>query len=602
LFDYQPGEDTNTFTDLNFPGRPFTIADLTPEERAAAQQIAEQLGITDPTLLANAILDIALTDGDPAFIDGAADQNRLLIASADTTLIGPSGTGARGWLPSAQNLAYQIYFTNPANATTTVASATISEQLDSDLNWNTLELGSINLGGVTVTVPTGRQSYSQQLDLRQQVGYFVNISGKLDPTTGQLSWTLQAIDPNTNAPPATGGFLPPNGQGSVSYRIQSKPGLATETQLTANASVTLNNGTPINTLVYLNTIDAGTPSSSVTALPATIGNPNFTVAWSGSDDGSGIGFYDIYASVDGSPFSLWLDDTTATSAVYNGQVGKTYAFYSVATDNVGYLETAPVAADTQTTVIAATNNPPDAVNDAAVTDEDTAVTINVLANDIDIDGDAINLETFSQGTNGTVTLNNNGTADKTDDKLVYTPNANFSGTDSFTYSVSDDQGGIDTATVTITVNPIEDLILIGDSNNNILEAGKGNDRLEGRAGRDILIGGTGNDILVGGSGGDTLTGGTGSDTFVYQAVTDLGDTITDFKPSEGDKLDLSQLLAGSLYSNDTNPLNAYVRITTVSGSTAVQIDPNGDLAPSVFVTLTTLQGFTGNLGAESFII
>jgi Ca2+-binding RTX toxin-like protein len=156
--------------------------------------------------------------------------------------------------------------------------------------------------------------------------------------------------------------------------------------------------------------------------------------------------------------------------------------------------------------------------------------------------------------------------------------------------------------VTITVNPIEDLILIGDSNNNILEAGKGNDRLEGRAGRDILIGGAGDDILVGGSGGDTLTGGTGSDTFVYQAVTDLGDTITDFKPSEGDKLDLSQLLAGSLYSNDTNPLNAYVRITPVSGGTAVQIDPNGDLAPSVFVTLTTLQGFTGNLGAESFII
>jgi RHS repeat-associated protein len=467
LFDYKLGENTSTFTKLDYPSQVFTIADLPADKRAFAEQIGQELGITDPILLANAILDIAITDGDTAFVNGAADQNRLLIASTPTTIIGPAGTGARGWLASSQNLAYQIYFTNPNNATTSVASVTITEQLDSDLDWNTLALGNINIGNVTVTVPQGRQSYTQQVDLRQQIGYFVNISGKLDPSTGQLSWTLQAIDPNTNAPPTTGGFLPPNGQGSVSYQIQSKPGLATETQLTAIASVTLNNETPINTLVYLNTIDAGTPSSSVTALPTTTNNPNFTVAWSGNDDGSGIAFFDIYTSVDGNPFSLWLNDTTATSAVYNGQVGKTYAFYSVAQDNVGYIEAAPVVADTQTTVVTATNNPPVVSNISKSGNEDTIISfattdfINAFS---DVDGNnLIKIEILSLPNNGTlqlsgVNVNLNQEIVVADlNNLKFTPSVDFNGGVSFNWNGFDGTVyAVTPATVNLTINPVND--------------------------------------------------------------------------------------------------------------------------------------------------
>ncbi len=79
----------------------------------------------------------------------------------------------------------------------------------------------------------------------------------------------------------------------------------------------------------------------------------FNVAWSGQDDagGSGIASYDVFVSVDGGEFSLWLDDTTDTSAAYIGEMGSRYAFYSVATDNVGHEETAPPTADAETFIV-----------------------------------------------------------------------------------------------------------------------------------------------------------------------------------------------------------------------------------------------------------
>ena len=91
------------------------------------------------------------------------------------------------------------------------------------------------------------------------------------------------------------------------------------------------------------------------------------------------------------------------------------------------------------------NQPPVAVNDTATTNESTAVTINVLANDSDPDSgpSPLSVTSIGKASNG-VTAPVNGMA-------VYTPNAGFVGTDSFTYTVSD---GAATASgiVTVTVN------------------------------------------------------------------------------------------------------------------------------------------------------
>ncbi|QVN07547.1 tandem-95 repeat protein [Pseudomonas rhodesiae] len=103
----------------------------------------------------------------------------------------------------------------------------------------------------------------------------------------------------------------------------------------------------------------------------------------------------------------------------------------------------------------------------------------------------------------------------------------------------------------------------------------GNDILFGQGGNDTLSGGAGNDILVGGKGNDILTGGGQADTFVWlKGDTNTGtgvDTITDFKHSEGDKLDLSDLLQGS---NDTN-LSSYLKLTTDSSGSTLSVSSTG---------------------------
>ncbi|MEZ8722866.1 retention module-containing protein [Vibrio pomeroyi] len=89
----------------------------------------------------------------------------------------------------------------------------------------------------------------------------------------------------------------------------------------------------------------------------------------------------------------------------------------------------------------------------------------------------------------------------------------------------------------------DDVQLLAGANATDLTSGSGNDRLEGGAGDDTLVGGDGNDTLIGGGGSDILTGGDGMDSFVWLNIEDgVEDTITDFDLSEGDSIDLREVL------------------------------------------------------------
>ncbi|MFY7665402.1 Ig-like domain-containing protein, partial [Flavobacterium sp.] len=97
---------------------------------------------------------------------------------------------------------------------------------------------------------------------------------------------------------------------------------------------------------------------------------------------------------------------------------------------------------------------PTAVNDTATTAEDTPTTITVLAND-NFGGDGpsttVDVVIATQGANGVATVNTQGTADSSDDTITYTP-VNFNGIDTFTYTITDSNGDVSTAIVTVTVN------------------------------------------------------------------------------------------------------------------------------------------------------
>jgi len=98
---------------------------------------------------------------------------------------------------------------------------------------------------------------------------------------------------------------------------------------------------------------------------------------------------------------------------------------------------------------AAGNRAPVAAPDAAETPEDTAVVVDVLANDTDPDDDLLVVTALGTPAHGAATLNVDGT-------VTYTPDANYNGPDAFTYTISDGQGGNSTATVSVTVTPVND--------------------------------------------------------------------------------------------------------------------------------------------------
>jgi hypothetical protein len=180
------------------------------------------------------------------------------------------------------------------------------------------------------------------------------------------------------------GLLYPNdatgrGEGSISYLVRPKAGLASGTVIENRARIVFDYNGPIDTPLVRNTLDAAYPSASATSL-ATTSNGSFLVNWSGSDEsgGSGVATYDVYRSVDGEPFALWLDNTTQTSAEFTGEGGRTYDFYTIAIDNVGHRQNVPAAAQTSTTILNQAPNFVPGLNQSA-TDESGPFTFTAWA-------------------------------------------------------------------------------------------------------------------------------------------------------------------------------------------------------------------------------
>lgn len=142
--------------------------------------------------------------------------------------------------------------------------------------------------------------------------------------------------------------------------------------------------------------------------------------------------------------------TYTPPANYNGVDSFTY----IVTDGNGGSSTGTVVVTVQ-----AVNDAPVAVNDSYTLAEDETLSgaASVLANDTDADGDALTAILVAAPAHGTLTFNANGT-------FVYTPDADFSGTDTFRYAADDGNGGRDTATVTFTITAVDDAPVATDDN------------------------------------------------------------------------------------------------------------------------------------------
>ncbi|MCA3160380.1 MAG: S8 family serine peptidase [Burkholderiales bacterium] len=268
-------------------------------------------------------------------------------------ILGPVGHGPENWISANTPLGYTIRFENMAEATAPARKVVITQILDTDLDARSLRFGDIGFGDVVLDVPEGASYISQRLDLRQTRGVYVDVLATVDITTRTAMWILTAIDPETGDVPQDGsvGFLPPNGaagegQGFVKYRISAQPEAQNGARIDAAARIVFDNEAPLVTPSIFNTIDRVSPTSAVKLAGVTV-EGKISLTWAGTDGmtGSGIASYTILVAKDGGPFAVWLEDTASTAAIFNGESGSSYAFYSLARDHSGLRELPPATPD-----------------------------------------------------------------------------------------------------------------------------------------------------------------------------------------------------------------------------------------------------------------
>ncbi len=270
-----------------------------------------------------------------------------------------NGFGPEAFVSNTAAIPYRIDFENYATATAPAQFVSITDQLSTDFDWSSFSLTEFGFGDIRIPIPAGSR-YFQRVVRATIAGKLLDVlvEAGIDTATGRVFAWFQSIDPLTQLPPdVLTGFLPPEdgtgrGMGHVSYTIRPRAGLPTGREIRNVALIVFDGQLAISTdqVDPLDpskgidpnkqarvTIDAVGPTSSVNPLPASVPLRDFTVSWAGTDDtgGSGVAYFDVYVSVNQGAYALWQQRTTATQAVFSGEFGKTYAFYALATDNVG---------------------------------------------------------------------------------------------------------------------------------------------------------------------------------------------------------------------------------------------------------------------------
>ena len=185
---------------------------------------------------------------------------------------------------------------------------------------------------------------------------------------------------------------------------------------------------------------------STARVAATVGN----LAWSPSErrlqfeiavpEGSEALSLLLPSTYDSGVLSAVTVDGASVAVTQATILGRESSFFAVAAGVAGAARTVTISYGE-----APPNSPPVARDDAVATSMGESVTVAVLTNDSDVDGEALVVSATTQPAQGSVSI---GPAATT---VVYTPQPGFCGTDAFGYSISDGRGGVASATVTVTV-------------------------------------------------------------------------------------------------------------------------------------------------------
>ncbi len=290
---------------------------------------------------------------DPNGYDGGDGSGSISHMVDPNRKLGPSGYGNSSYIPRNQLMAYTIEFENMDDATAPAHIIRVIDTLDAGLDLTTFELVELVFANQTISIPPGLKEYKINYVLPVDNEYVsaseivVQINIRLDTAARELTLQMVGVDPETGWLPDNIllGVLYPNdeshrGDGHLSYNVKLKNNLSSGTVITNMASIYFDWNDPIDTPLVLHTLDNDLPESVIDGVTR-INKTDIQVDWSGSDNSSGIADYDVYVSIDDNPFELWLQHDPNSTAVYHGQIGQKYSFYSIAYDNVGNREDAP---------------------------------------------------------------------------------------------------------------------------------------------------------------------------------------------------------------------------------------------------------------------
>jgi subtilisin family serine protease len=419
--------------DASTAATPFDMGGGRVELRRAAR--AGLVFDVSPTAFLNA--DPA-SGGDPKRLNLPSLGNQACAASCSwTRTVTSVASGSVTWTSATSA---------PAGATLSVSPATFtlgpgqSQELTITLTNTNMAAGVWRFGAVTLS-PSNGSIPPTRLPLAVKA-------------TGEGAETC-VIPDETVVTDASGDQLPPGTSGAVDIQSLSVSGLYPKIGEDANPNIrwtlkvaNLNGELPRNTtwritwtagtrtfFVHMNTFQptgVAFQYGEVTTTASTLGAAD---AGSFTPDGT-IKITIAASKVGGSTVGQSLTAVNARTAVLIGAAGTGATANHDTTANGTYT----------LRDCGFTPTGPNAVSDAATTQEGTPVTIAVLANDTHPQNETLTVASATDPANGAAIVNADGT-------ITYTPEAGFSGDDSFEYTVRDPSGATDTATVSVTVEP-----------------------------------------------------------------------------------------------------------------------------------------------------
>lgn len=273
-------------------------------------------------------------------------------------------------------------------------------------------------------------------------------------TTGALSTTLTGASLTIVANTCTGQALVAAATCDIDVRFA--PTVAANVTGMLGVSATPG-GAPSVALTANGIEPIGAAPTAITLTPGTVteGSPAGTSAGTLASVDADVGQTYTYVLVggtgsdDNSAFTL-AGTEVRTNGVFDYETKASYSIRVRTTDSGGFTFEQAIAIE-----VLNVDELPTAVDDAATVAEDSGATsIDVRANDTDIDAGPKTIASVTQPANGQVAITGGG------NDLTYQPNANFAGTDTFTYTLN----GGSLATVTVTVTPVDDApVAVNDS-------------------------------------------------------------------------------------------------------------------------------------------